>query len=139
MRLIPIAASLVLTIAPTTWAQDRTRHIPFDEVVSVFDQVRTQTKWDLSGDLVWGYFFYGDNKSSVEKIANLLKNKGYRIVELGRQKDETNRDLNVWRLHIERVEHHTPETLFARNDELYALADQVGHVTYDGMDVGPVH
>jgi hypothetical protein len=41
-------------------------------------------------------------------------------------------------LHVERVEAHTPQTLFARNAEFYLLADEFEVESYDGMDVGPV-
>lgn len=133
-----ISIGLILLIAPPALAQSTSSHIPYDQILSVFDQVKTRTHWDLDGKLVWGYFFVSDDQSSAEQIAKLLKNKGYEVVNLEQQKDETNPHRSVWRLHVERIEHHTPESLFARNDELYALADQIGHTAYDGMDVGPV-
>ena len=46
-------------------------------------------------------------------------------------------DGNTNVLHVERVETHSPESLFARNEELYGLADRLGLESYDGMDVGP--
>jgi hypothetical protein len=41
-------------------------------------------------------------------------------------------------LHVERIEAHSPQTLLARNEMLYDLANQLELNSYDGMDVGPV-
>jgi hypothetical protein len=44
----------------------------------------------------------------------------------------------VYFLHVEKVEHHTPESLHRRNAEFDALAQRFELGSYDGMDVGPV-
>jgi hypothetical protein len=41
-------------------------------------------------------------------------------------------------LHVRRVEMHSVESLLARNEELYRLAEELGIDSYDGMDVGPI-
>jgi Regulator of ribonuclease activity B len=38
-------------------------------------------------------------------------------------------------LHVERIEHHPPTSLHARNTEFYGLAERHGLESYDGMDV----
>jgi hypothetical protein len=57
---------------------------------------------------------------------------GYRVVSLEKVANKS-----VFRLHVERVETHSPESLNARNNEFYALADKYSLASYDGMDVGP--
>jgi Protein of unknown function (DUF1260). len=58
--------------------------------------------------------------------------QGYRFVDIHEADDSSMRVL-----HVERVETHSPESLFARNAELYRVAETFGLDSYDGMDVGP--
>ena len=39
---------------------------------------------------------------------------------------------------MQRVEAHSVDSLFARNEQLYEFATEHGLDSYDGMDVGPV-
>ena len=80
-----------------------------------------------------GYFFFDTTKSRLEQIASELAPLGYKIVSL-----EAVQGKGIFRLHVEKVETHTPETLNKRNGEFYALAEKYGVASYDGMDVGPL-
>jgi hypothetical protein len=82
--------------------------------------------------MLWGYFFTDPDPKKLEPIAKQLSHSGYRVVSIYPTDDESTHFL-----HVERVEHHTPRTLDARNQEFYALAVKFGITTYDGMDVGP--
>jgi hypothetical protein len=64
--------------------------------------------------------------------ATELEAIGYRIVGIGAVENR-----GTYRLHVEKVETHTPASLHARNTELYSLASLLGIASYDGMDVGP--
>jgi len=76
---------------------------------------------------------------TLEVAAKSLVDEGYRLVDLNRPLDDHGQPIGgLWRLHMERVEHHTPESLFLRNSELYDFASRQGLASYDGMDVGPV-
>jgi hypothetical protein len=99
----------------------------------MFANMRAQTDWDVDGEMLWGYFFTDPNPKKLKPLADYLSNAGYRLVKI----HETD-DRNTYFLHVERVETHTPQTLFARNAEFYLLADEFGLESYDGMDVGPV-
>jgi regulator of RNase E activity RraB len=98
----------------------------------MFANMRAKTKWNLDGDMLWGYFFTDSNPKKLEPVAKHLSDAGYRVVSIYETDDKSTHFL-----HVERVEHHTPEILDARNREFYALAAKFGIETYDGMDVGP--
>ena len=83
--------------------------------------------------MLWGYFFTDRSAEKLERAATILVAQGYRLVKIREDEDGSTR----W-LHVERVEVHSPQSLFARNEALYKLADDLGLDCYDGMDVGPV-
>ena len=53
--------------------------------------------------------------------------------------DKDNRkDPDLWWLHVEKTEIHTPDSLDQRNQALYRFAAEHGLDAYDGMDVGVI-
>lgn len=111
--------------------------ISFEMIQEMFDEMRRSLGALLDGDLLWGYFFLDHSKRNLQRLAGRLEAQDYRYVSIKpigggflKEKD--------YRLHVERKEHHTPESLYARNKELYGLASEYGVASYDGMDVGPV-
>ena len=94
--------------------------------------MRAQTPWNIDGPLLWGYFFIDPDRAKLDAAAAALKDKGYRVVGIAKV---DGRDL--FRLHVERVEVQTPDSLYARDIELEALARKLHIGSYDGMDVGP--
>ncbi len=106
--------------------------IPLEQLEDMFTNMRAQTKWNLDDDMLWGYFFTDPDPKKLEPVAKHLSGAGYRVVAIYPTDD---RSTHV--LHVERVEHHTPKTLHARNQEFEALAAKLRIATYDGMDVGP--
>ncbi len=103
------------------------------KLVEMFEGMRTEAKWDTDSDLLWGYFFTSESISPLEKLADHLSSAGYKLVQI--RPDEE--DPFYW-LHMERVETHSPDTLYVHNEQLEEIAVKFG-VTYDGMDAGPVH
>jgi hypothetical protein len=99
----------------------------------MFANMRAKAPWNVDGPLLWGYFFFDPSREKLERAAAELQGAGYRVVGI-----EPVQSKQTLRLHVERVETHTPATLDARNQELYALADRLSLASYDGMDVGPV-
>ncbi len=97
-------------------------------IEQMFADMRRRAPWNIDAPSLWGYFFIGD-ADKLKAIAESLVPIGYRLVELYEEGDEPSR------LHLERVEPHTPETLDARNLELDGMAGRFG-VQYDGFDVG---
>lgn len=133
-RYIAIA---LLSLSPVmTWSQGA-HVIRKEQLVEMFENIAKETKWDMSKPMLWGYFFTDSNKSKLERIVPLLERDGFRFVEIFLADKENKSEPDVWWLHVEKVEIHTPDTLNERNAIFYALADKNGLASYDGMDVGP--
>ncbi len=98
----------------------------------MFSRMRAETKWNVDGPMLWGYFFTDRSAEKLERAATILVPQCYRFVTIREDDDGSTR----W-LHVEREELHSPQSLFARNEALYKLADELGLDKYDGMDVGP--
>ena len=111
--------------------------IPRSQLQEMFDNIATKTKWNMNGDMLWGYFFTDANRASLEAASKKLEAQGYRFVDLFQPEDD-GKALPYFFLHVERVETHSVDSLYNRNTELEAFARENGLDTYDGMDVGPV-
>jgi hypothetical protein len=107
--------------------------ITLQALEDMFANMRATTKWDVDGEMLWGYFFTDTDPKNLERVVEPLTNAGYRFVNIYETDDKSTHFL-----HVERVEKHTPQTLHARNAEFYKLAEKFGLESYDGMDVGPV-
>jgi Regulator of ribonuclease activity B len=110
-----------------------TRRIPLAQLEEMFKNMRAQTKWNVDGPLLWGYFFIDPSRAKLKQFASVLEGAGYRVVGLEQVSGE-----KVFRLHAERIETHSPASLDARNRDLNALAEKHLVASYDGMDVGPI-
>jgi hypothetical protein len=99
----------------------------------MFSGMRANTTWNVDGPMLWGYFFTDPTLEKLEKTAAYLTAEGYRLVGIHETNDGSKRVL-----HVERVETHSPKTLFARNAALDNVANEFELDSYDGMDVGPV-
>jgi hypothetical protein len=99
-------------------------------IEDMFDSMK-KNKWNVDGDLLWGYFFIDQDPVKLEKFADYLVSMGYWYVDIYADGE---RDLH-W-LHVEKIETHTIISLDKRNKELHKLARDFGVQDYDGMDVG---
>ena len=97
-----------------------------------FKNMRTKTKWNIEGDMLWGFFFTNPTKEPLVPVAKDLEKKGYRIVDI--YQDDKKID---WWLHVEKIEVHDVDSLTKREYELVALAERAGLGSFDGWDVGP--
>lgn len=110
--------------------------ITIDQLRTMFAEMRANTdhkKWNVDGDLLWGYFFTDPDPRKLRPLADHLTKLGYRFVDIYPTDDK-----RTFFLHVEKVEHHTAESLNERNIAFYQLAEQFHLESYDGMDVGPV-
>ncbi|WP_303636232.1 ribonuclease E inhibitor RraB [Stenotrophomonas tuberculopleuritidis] len=107
-----------------------------EDTRNLFANLRENTDWNLDAPLLWGYFFVHSSAAPLQALATHLQEQGYALVELFEQ-DAEEGDAPFHVLHVERVEVHDESSLDARNQELAALATQMGVEDYDGMDVGP--
>ena len=86
--------------------------------------------------MLWGYFFTDADPEKLEKAAEALDEMGYDVVEIFQSEDDEDPSITDYVLHVERIEPHTPKSLFERNNELMAFAEKFGLESFDGVDVG---
>ena len=110
--------------------------ITIEQLEEMFTNMREHTDWDVDGELLWGYFFTDADPDKLEKAAEALDQMGYDVVEIFQSEDDEDPTITDFVLHVERIEPHTPKTLFDRNNELIAFAQKHGLESFDGVDVG---
>jgi|SRR5271155_3820466 len=113
-------------------ASSAEQRITLEQLQQMFEGMRTKTRWNLDGPMLWGYFFTDPDPRKLESVADDLVKDGYRLVKIYPTNDN-----KKYFLRVEKVERHTPESLDQRNQELYPLAERRHLLSYDGMDVGP--
>ena len=95
--------------------------------------IHKETKWQLEGPMLWGYFFLDDDLPRLTKALDELERDGYRFVEIIARKSSR----GTFMLHVQRVEALSADALRKRNQSFCALADNMGLRSYEGMEVGP--
>ncbi len=110
-----------------------------EQLEQMFTNIAQKTDWDMSKDMLWGYFFTNPSHQPLELASRDLSKLGYRVVSIYPADKESSADPDLWWLHVERVETHSVTSLFKRNAELSIFATRLGLASYDGMDVGPVN
>ncbi len=124
-------ASFIVASSGAAMAQSPKR-ITLDELEGMFASMRAKTTWKVDAPLLWGYFFFDPSAEALELAAMELHTAGYRVVHIEQVEGDSQ-----FKLHVEKVETHSPASLFKRNTEFYALAARYRLASYDGMDVGP--
>jgi len=99
-----------------------------EQINSIFDRVEVQGV-NTTQNLLYGYFYFAQDKSKLETLKTKLLAQSYKFVALNKQ------DNGEFLLHVEKVEPHSRQTLYKREQELRLLASKYG-VSYDGFDVG---
>ncbi len=112
--------------------------ITLEMLQKMFQSISDKTDWDLTGDMLWGYFFTHHEPEALAKAKDILVAEGYRFVDIYQLDEADDKGNRPWWLHVEKEETHTPATLDARNDALYLFARVHGLDSYDGMDIGPI-
>ena len=107
------------------------------QLQDMFDSISESTDWDMSGDMLWGYFFTDSDKSALEQVAPILDEMGYSVKSIYQSDKESEDEPDLWWLHVEKVETHSVGSLNATNLAFYEFAEKHGIDSYDGMDVGP--
>ena len=52
------------------------------ELQEMFDSIAENAGWDMSQDMVWGYFFTHSAEAPLERAAEALESQGYAVVDL---------------------------------------------------------
>jgi len=132
-KTLSLVLALLVTASCLPVSAQGPKRIPLSQIEAMFANMRAKAPWNVDGPLLWGYFFFDPNREKLEQAATELQTAGYRVVGI-----EQVQGKQSLRLHVERIETHTPASLDTRNQEFYALAARLGLSSYDGMDVGPV-
>lgn len=112
------------------------KSITLDQLKVMFKNMESDV--DVSKPLLWWYFFTNhDSKPLYEAKEKLIK-KWYRFVDIYISNKQNENQPDLWWLHIEKEEIHSPESLDKRNDEFYIFANEMGLNSYDWMDVWPI-
>lgn len=126
MRKIIVAFFAILSITSCSPVQDNERQT---NINSIFDKMELQGV-DTKKPLLYGYYFYDQDQSKLEKLkGELLKDK-YKLVRLEKAEDQE------FILHVEKVEIHSRASLLERENQLEQLATKFQVASYDGWDVG---
>lgn len=131
-HLLAALAAASLAMLPGLAAAQGAPRISRAQLEQMFANLRSRTPWNIDGPLLWGYFFYDASEQKLGRAADALAAQGYKVVGI-----EQPPGTLLYRLHVERVEVHTPDSLHTRNQALYELAEKFGLQSYDGMEVGP--
>ena len=137
LRYVATVFTILLTIFQTMPAQAQSP-VPQEQLEQMFANITKDTKWKMSGDMLWGYFFTNPTRAPLETAARELAQMGYRVVDIYMSDKEKPTDPDLLWLHVERIETHSVATLHKRNIELTEFAKKWLLDSYDGMDVGPV-
>ena len=114
------------------------KRITIESLYDMFANIKKETDWNTSGNMLWGYFFTHSEPQKLEQAKAVLISKGYKFVGIYLSEKNEPNDPDMFWLHVEKIETHSPESLDKRNDELYILAHKLGIDSYDGMDIGPL-
>ena len=105
----------------------------------IYEIARTEDGWDVTGEMLYSFYFVDKSVEKLEKLEPYLEKQGYDFIgifELG--DNETGESTGEYLLHIDKVETHTPESLAERNVEFQKLADEYEIESYDGWEFGEV-
>lgn len=126
-----LLVAVALTACASTPSLPEKPMIQLEQLQAMFQDMRAKAPWNVDGPLLWGYFFTDRNPEKLKPVCSFLEQQGYRLVGIYEARNKL-----TFVLHVEKIEHHTPESLDARNREFYRLAHQYKLDSYDGMDVG---
>ena len=130
-----ILALLLMCVAMGNTALAQGPPISKAQLQSMFDQMRKDAPWNVDGPLLWGYYFTDRSPDPLREAAAQLQASGFKVVDISERANAPSS--SRWWLHAEKVETHSVDSLHARNQEFYALAQKMKLGSYDGMDVGP--
>lgn len=105
----------------------------------IFETAKTEDGWDMSGEMLYSYYFVDSSIEKLQSLGDKLQADGYDFIDIFELGDEeTEEPTGEFLLHIDKVEVHTPESLAERNVEFQNFADEFEIETYDGWEFGEV-
>ena len=88
--------------------------------------------------MLWGYFFTHGSPEKLKELKDFLVIKDYKYVDLYMSEKDKENEPDLWWLHVEREEVHTPKSLIEINQKHKSIAKDFNLQSYDGWDVGPI-
>lgn len=127
-----IALTIILCILAASCAEKSMtteNSIEIEQIRHMFVRLEAQGV-DLAKPHLYGYFFFDNERHGLERLSNEIVGDGYRLVNLEQIDD------GRFRLHVEKIETHSPESLYQRGVALSETASKYSVDIYDGFDVG---
>jgi hypothetical protein len=107
-----------------------------EALTEMFESIAKQGQWDMSRPMLWGYFFTHSEPNRLNEVVPILQSRDYEFVDVYQSEKDDPTKPDLWWLHVQRVEVHSVDSLYARNEQLNDFAKEHGLDSYDGMDVG---
>ena len=102
------------------------------QLIEMFEGMRAQAPWDVDSDLLWGYFFTGEDQDAMRQLSEKLVSLNYDLVEIRPDKSES----GFW-LHVERVETHSPGEPSRTQSGVLSVSRRVfGQLRWNGRGAG---
>lgn len=113
--------------------------ITLDMLQAFFSDTRqkntsTSQTWSIDEVCRWSYFFVDEDSEKLTPLVRHMQAQGYEFIGIT-EPDDADEDPFFY-LQLDRIERHTPESLHARVQALYGIAEQFEIADYDGMNVG---
>jgi hypothetical protein len=118
------------------WPIEECRVIDRAKLGEMFDNIAEQGQWDMSQPMLWGYFFTHRDPKRLNDVVPILQSRDYEFVDIFKSEKDDPAEADLWWLHVQRVEVHSVDSIFARNEQLDDFARMHNLDSYDGMDVG---
>lgn len=115
--------------------------ITYDQLLDFFESTRQlkrdgRVRYQIDEPCRWSYFLIDPDREKLIQAGRFLEARGYEVVGFLEPNPE-DEPLLIY-LRFDKVERHTPDSLFARNAEFYEVAAKFGLAGYDGMEVGAI-
>ena len=113
-----------------------------EQIQGLFDHTQQRKaegklEWDIDGSCRWSYFFFDASRERLTAAAQFLANMGYQSRGLLAPGPDDDGQGPLY-LRVDRIEQHSVDSLATRCRELSDVADAMGLMGFDGMDVGAV-
>jgi hypothetical protein len=96
-----------------------------------------RARFDIDQICRWSFFFADTDRKKLTRAGHYIEQRGYELVGFLEPTPEYDDQETVY-LRFDKVERHTPDSLLARNAEMYKIAADFDLDDYDGMDVGAI-
>ena len=110
-------------------------------ILAFFDHTRQleregRARFDIDQVCRWSFFFVDADREKLRRAGHFVEQQGYEVVGFLEPTPEDDDQETIY-LCFDKVERHSPDSLLARNAELYKIAADFD-LDYDGMDVGAI-